>query len=147
MDFVLHKYILFIRRVIRHPSTLLPAIRGLATWCVLLALLLSIFSKAIIVADFYVNQDYIAKNLCLNRKNTAISCAGKCQLNRRLKQENKDNGSPERRSDSKDETISAHSFYLTGLHPHQCPFIRQYPASSPASPIDRPSTHFHPPGC
>ena len=147
MDFVLHSYILSIRRVIKHPFTLLPAIRRLATWCVLLALLLSIFSKAIIVADFYMNRDYIAKNLCLNRKNTAISCAGKCQLSRRLKQDNKDNDSPERRPDNRNETISAHSFYLTGLHPYQCPFIRRYPAYSPASPIDRPSTHFHPPGC
>ncbi len=27
----------------------------------------STFSKAVIVADFYANQDYIAKNLCENR--------------------------------------------------------------------------------
>jgi hypothetical protein len=147
MDFVLHDYTNYVRRMIWRPFPWLPAIRGLATWCVLLALLLSIFSKALVIADFYVNQDTIAKNLCLNRKNTAISCAGKCQLNRRLKQENKDNSSPERRADSKDETISAHSFYCSNFNPNQYSFIRRYPATPPVSPIDRPSTHFHPPDC
>jgi hypothetical protein len=110
-------------------------------------LLLSIFSKAVVIADFYANQDYIAKNLCINRRNTAIDCSGKCQLNKRLRQENKDNGESARRPGNSNETISSRSFYLMGFNPCQFRTIRRYPTFPPASPVDRPSAHFRPPGC
>lgn len=124
---------------------LLPEIRRLAIGCVLLALILSIFSKAFVIADFYANQDYIARRLCMNRNNTAIRCEGKCQLDRRLQQENKDKDNPESKPDNRNETISSRSFYLTGFHFYRQPTILPYPDLSPAHPIDQPSVHFHPP--
>jgi hypothetical protein len=126
---------------------LLPLTRRLATLCLLLALLLQTFSKLLVITDFYANRDYIARNLCVNRKNaTAISCYGTCQLNKRLKQENKDN-SAEHKSNNSNETMSSRSFYLTGFNPCHQELVRRYPATPSAPPIDQPSTHFHPPGC
>jgi hypothetical protein len=124
---------------------LLPLIRRLATLCLLLALLLQTFSKLMVITEFYANRDYIARNLCINRKNsTAISCYGTCQLNKRLKHENKDSNA-EHRPDTRNESISCRSFYLTGFNPYRQYIIRRYPAAPSAHPIDQPSSHFHPP--
>ncbi|HEX3934291.1 MAG TPA: hypothetical protein VHW43_06400 [Puia sp.] len=69
----------------------------------LLAFMASSFSKAVIVADFYANQDYIAKNLCENRGNLKMHCCGRCQLRKRLaKDANQEQNNPERRPDNKD---------------------------------------------
>lgn len=117
------------------------------TIVLILLIALQTFSKWCLILEFQVNRDAIAKNLCINRKNaTAISCYGKCQLSRRLKQENKDN-TPERKPDNGTETISSRSFYLTSFNPYRRQTLRQYATPPAARPIDRPSSHFHPPGC
>ncbi|SCY75630.1 hypothetical protein SAMN02927916_3217 [Flavobacterium anhuiense] len=38
-----------------------------------------------IIGDFYINQDYIAKNLCINRFDAVPICNGKCYLENKLK--------------------------------------------------------------
>lgn len=69
----------------------------------LLAFMASSFSKAVIVADFYANQDSIAKNLCENKGNPKMHCCGRCQLRKRLaKDANQEQNNPERRMDNKD---------------------------------------------
>jgi hypothetical protein len=47
------------------------------------------FKRGVIVIDFLANQNYIAKNLCENRDKPQMNCCGKCQLKKRLNQENK----------------------------------------------------------
>ena len=47
-------------------------------------LLTQTFSKWLIVAEFRLNQDYIAKNLCINRNKPKMHCNGKCQLMKKL---------------------------------------------------------------
>jgi hypothetical protein len=42
------------------------------------------FSKWLIVAEFRLNQDFIAKNLCINRSKPKLHCNGKCQLMKKL---------------------------------------------------------------
>ncbi len=56
-------------------------VQRIAVVFLILALMLQSFSKMVVVADFYANQDYIVKNLCINRYQRAISCGGTCQLN------------------------------------------------------------------
>lgn len=58
------------------------------------AMLAQVFSKAIIVLSYQANKTYIAQNLCENRKNPGLHCAGKCQLKKKLekdKQEDRKN--------------------------------------------------------
>lgn len=43
-----------------------------------------------IIGDFYINQDYIAKNLCINRFDTVPICNGKCYLDNKLKASEKE---------------------------------------------------------
>ena len=51
------------------------------------------FSKWLIVAEFRLNQDYIAKSLCINRNKPAMHCNGKCQLMKKLAAEEEQNTS------------------------------------------------------
>lgn len=48
-------------------------------------ILLQSFSKVWIVLSFKINQDYIAKVLCINRDKPAMKCNGKCVLKQRIK--------------------------------------------------------------
>ncbi len=38
-------------------------------------------SKLIIAIQFYINQEYIAQTLCVNRNKPEMLCSGKCVLN------------------------------------------------------------------
>lgn len=49
------------------------------------------FSKWLIVAEFRLNQDLIAKNLCINRNKPKLHCNGKCQLMKKLRAEEEQN--------------------------------------------------------
>jgi hypothetical protein len=56
----------------------------------LTGILLQTFSQAVIVAQYYANKDYIAKNLCENRDKPQLHCEGKCCLKKRLAKESKE---------------------------------------------------------
>jgi len=56
----------------------------------LVGILLQTFSQVVILAQFYANQDYIAKHLCENRDKPQMHCNGKCCLKKKLAREAKD---------------------------------------------------------
>lgn len=51
-----------------------------------LTVLLPALNKAWIIIDFKINQEYIAKVLCINKDNLQNTCNGKCHLKRQLKE-------------------------------------------------------------
>lgn len=57
-------------------------------------LLAQIFSNAVIVVNYVVNRDYIAKTLCENRNKPKMHCNGKCYLMKQLRKENSKEKSP-----------------------------------------------------
>jgi hypothetical protein len=52
---------------------------------IILSILLQSFSKVWIAFSFKINQDYIARELCINRDNPDLHCNGNCVLMQRLK--------------------------------------------------------------
>jgi hypothetical protein len=65
------------------------------------------FSRFLIVANYQLNKDYIAKYLCENKNKPLLQCKGKCQMMKKLQQEEKkDQENPERKSENKFEIIS-----------------------------------------
>ena len=50
----------------------------------LIGLMLQNFSKHLIMLEFRVNRDYIAKVLCVNRNKPQMHCDGKCHLKKQL---------------------------------------------------------------
>lgn len=60
----------------------------------LLVLLLGVtFSKWLIITEFGINRNYIAKNLCENRNKPKSCCKGKCFLGKQLQHDEQDNNS------------------------------------------------------
>ncbi len=45
--------------------------------------------KGIIMTNFYLQQDFIAKTLCVNKDKPKMHCNGKCYLKKQLKKEEK----------------------------------------------------------
>jgi hypothetical protein len=61
---------------------------------VLMVLMLAqTFSKGLVVMEYNLNRNYIAKNLCINRQRPKLHCNGKCQMMKRLAEEEKQNSS------------------------------------------------------
>jgi hypothetical protein len=112
----------------------------------LLAFMASSFSKAVIVVDFYANQDYIAKYLCENRDNPIMHCGGTCKLRKRLVHEdNQDKNNPERRSDNKNEVVFLEDHTAGLIAPLLSCSTLSYPIFLGGAPIEQPADIFHPP--
>ena len=105
----------------------------------------STFSKAIIVADFYANQDYIARTLCVNRNKPTMHCGGRCQLCKRLNNDTKqDQNNSERRPESK-EVLFLESAAVGLKAPHITEIDLPYGLVADRGPVDRPAVIDHPP--
>jgi hypothetical protein len=67
--------------------------KKIALYFLLMSFVFQSTSNLWIISSFYINQDYIAKNLCINRFDKIPVCYGKCilakQLNENDKQEQK----------------------------------------------------------
>jgi len=58
----------------------------------LLSMILQNFSKIIIWVDFQLNQQYIAKNICVQKEVNDNCCKGSCQLIKKLNEDEKNQG-------------------------------------------------------
>ncbi|MBS1592378.1 MAG: hypothetical protein JST07_09770 [Bacteroidetes bacterium] len=105
---------------------------------------LQVFHKAGIVLNYYTNTTSFAKN-CENKTKPAMHCNGKCQLMKKLKQEeNKDKQNPERRGDNKDEVLSSKSFFATVGY-YSIKLTHSFCLRNNNFTNDIPSDFFHPP--
>ncbi|WP_149207762.1 hypothetical protein [Flavobacterium johnsoniae] len=68
-----------------------------------------------IIGDFYINQDYIAKNICINRFDAIPICNGKCYLEEKLKAQ-------EDKQQQKFPTVTYKEVQLFLQHPDQFVF-------------------------
>jgi hypothetical protein len=119
--------------------------RQCTAFILLLAFMASSFSKAVIVADFYANQDYIAKNLCENRGNPKMHCCGRCMLRKRLaRNANQEQNNPERRVDNK-EVLFVEGEMAKLDTPAVSETLLPYGTLIAGAPVDRYATIDHPP--
>jgi hypothetical protein len=51
------------------------------------------FSKWMVVLEYSVNKEFIAQKLCVNKAKPKLHCNGKCQMMKRLAEEEKQNSS------------------------------------------------------
>lgn len=69
-------------------------------------LIFSNLSRIWILIDYTVNQDFIAKVLCINKNKPELQCNGKCHLANQIKQqEEKENQGTASESKTKTEVI------------------------------------------
>ena len=111
------------------------------------AFLAQTFSGSFVVADYYTNTAKYAAN-CENKARPQMHCNGKCQMIKKLQQEErKDQENQGKKSENKDEiTLSTKSFFANA-HPIYLIvsiFKKLHPSSDGKS-IDRSFDIFHPP--
>jgi hypothetical protein len=87
--------------------------RQILTICLMLSLLAQNSGKLFIIADYYVNSAAYAKN-CINKAFPSMHCNGKCQMMKKiLQEEKKDQENTERRENLKNEVLFAKSFFAS----------------------------------
>lgn len=115
----------------------------------LMALVLTqVFSKWLVVMEYRLNQDFIAKNLCINKARPKMHCNGKCQMMKRLAEEEKQNpdgnSNPYSRIKIQEVVFSDEIFQPVvpqGIQPVIC-YNQEAPLAAYNSPI---ASIFHPP--
>jgi len=109
------------------------------------SLLVQTFSKFIIMADYQLNRAYIAKNLCENRNKPWLHCNGKCQMMKKMRQEEKkDEDNPSRKTEAGYELYSCNPLVqIVFKAPTITPCANGHIIAS--SPVDRTFKIFHPP--
>lgn len=118
--------------------------------CIAFLLLVSViihtFSQVVICVNFYANQEDIARTLCVNRDKPAMHCNGRCQLCKRLTNEesNKDKSSPERKITVTGQPLLAETAFGC-IPPISATFLKHPFDRSDLRIIDRPGFCFHPP--
>ncbi|MES1218257.1 MAG: hypothetical protein ABUT20_22315 [Bacteroidota bacterium] len=121
--------------------------RQLTAFVLLAAFLAQTFSRTFVIADYYTNTAKYAKN-CINKARPQMHCNGKCQMMKKLQeQEKKDQENQERKSENKNEILlSSKSFFATVpvLHLIENNSIKTFSALCGKS-IDRSLDIFHPP--
>jgi hypothetical protein len=103
------------------------------------------FQRAWIVLDYYTNTSSFLAN-CENISRPVLHCDGKCQMVKKIKQEEKKSQqNPERKMENKNEVISSRSFFTTleyKIPPSKSIAFSFYKAGRLTR---RPSAIFHPP--
>lgn len=87
-------------------------LRKIITLVFLAAFAMQSFGKVVIVTDYYVNTKVYAQN-CENKDKPRLHCNGKCQMGKKLKEEQKkEDHSPERKAEGQN-VLSSQSFFPT----------------------------------
>ena len=88
--------------------------RQLLAAVLMLAFTVQTFNQGLIVFGFYANQDAIANKLCVNKAKPKMLCHGKCQLMKKLQEEEKkDKENSERKIDNKSEIFFINDTYTS----------------------------------
>ena len=118
-----------------------------ATILLLVAFITQTFRQAAIVGGYYIDNQQYAKN-CINKSKPQLHCNGKCQMMKKLKQEQKkDQQTPDRKPEkSIDQYCSLKNithtlfFEINGSKTHQ-------PLTSSGTPVKMPRSLLRPPSC
>ena len=112
----------------------------------IIALLAQTFNKSFVMADYYTNTSKYAKN-CENKAKPKMHCNGKCQMMKKLQQEEKkDQENPERKAENKNEIILSSKSFYAAVPNYSIHFIKRlYPTLQSPKETDRSFEVFHPP--
>jgi ribosomal protein S26 len=120
--------------------------RKFITILLFVGVLLQSLSKLVVIVNFELKKDFIAKNLCENRDKPKLCCKGKCQLKKALN--NTENDSPKNKTSQRinfdefvpvyasNQIIKSQVYHTTAI---KSVFISQQYC------FDPPNTIFHPP--
>lgn len=111
-----------------------------------LAILLQSFNQVVIVAAYYANKDYIARNLCENRDKPQMHCEGKCCLKKKLAKESQSQApSPRNQKSANAVDLFFNNHFLTLRAPVFRDISRAYLPFNERTTVSFPRSVFHPP--
>lgn len=117
--------------------------KRVAALLLLIAFALQTFNKVFVVTSYFTNTKAFAKN-CINKNKPNLHCNGKCQLKKKLQEENKKDDQNCNRCSFKDEVfISINSFVLTDFF--VISNVKKYIDCSNHQIMDYSCDFFHPP--
>ena len=93
-------------------------IKALADKIIALFLVIMLFAHNIntltIIGDFIINQDFIAKTLCIQKENQQ-GCNGKCQLTKQLTENSSDSNNQPPSQESKRLTLDIYCLFTLNI--------------------------------
>lgn len=99
------------------------------------------------MADYKINTQAYAKN-CINKAKPKMHCNGKCQMMKKLQQEEKkDQQDPDRKGENKLNVLSSKSFFTTVPFYKNYFVKKEYPTLTSPKETKRSFEIFHPPSC
>jgi hypothetical protein len=84
-------------------------IRRVFTILLLTIMLLQVAGKWIILADYALNKEFIARTLCVNKAKPVLQCKGKCHLRKQLQKEETGGTQEQNKSYSFQEVFCDHA--------------------------------------
>ncbi|HEY2726758.1 MAG TPA: hypothetical protein VGI61_06270, partial [Parafilimonas sp.] len=106
---------------------------------------IEVFGNLLTVAGYYIDSSAYAAN-CINKDKPQMHCNGKCQLQKKLNEENnKDKQAPERKNETGNEVLSSKSFFAVVQIPYKHFIAKKYFSINAGSPVDHSFQFFHPP--
>jgi hypothetical protein len=99
----------------------------------MLLVLLQSFTKALIILDYTINKNYIARNLCENRNKPMLHCNGRCQLAKNLDREDKPGNTNDNSQGKLKFSETVFTYCPALLHIDPLPMAKN----------NYPATHFH----
>ncbi|WP_066404272.1 hypothetical protein [Flavisolibacter tropicus] len=111
----------------------------------ILLLLAQTFSQWLIVLDYQINKDYIARVLCENKNRPKLKCNGKCQMMKKLAEEEKQQQSSELRAGNQSLIVSASAHFATLQKPTVSETLIEYQELPVPHTVTRSYAIFHPP--
>ena len=119
--------------------------RQLISVMFILAFVVQTFHKPFIVLDYYANTAAFAKN-CVNKAKPKMHCNGKCQMMKKLQEEEKkEQKDQERKESNKTDVLSSRSFFYSFASVFNKQNINNYSITGGGKPIEMPRSFFHPP--
>jgi hypothetical protein len=103
------------------------------------------FNKSILFMSYYANPAAFARN-CINKARPMMHCNGKCQMMKKLQQEEqKEKENTERKADNKNELLSSRVFFEMPRPAGSCEVKRIFAYFIAKKPIGKARAYFHPP--
>lgn len=110
-----------------------------------IAFALQTFKGGFVILNYYTNTAAFAKN-CINKAKPKLHCNGKCQIMKKLQEEEKkDQQIPERKLENKVEVFSSGSFLSNIEIPFLCIVPEIFPVEKKHPLTDIAYSFFHPP--
>jgi len=94
---------------------------------IIVAMLLQVSRKTIVTIQWSINQDYIAKNLCINKNKPALKCDGKCHLRKELKktEETNENNGKSTVPSFQDDLVLFNNSFVPQIFEHESFLLNQ----------------------